>query len=130
MPLVPRCDCGLTDNYIENKLKEYKQSGKIKEASELERKINEEKQVIEPDIVLYGEPLPRKVWNDARAAVADADLLIVAGTSLSVYPANTLVTGFQGKYLVIINDEATNYDEYADLVIHDSIGKTLKEAIE
>ena len=56
--------------------------------------------------------------------------MIVAGTSLSVYPANTLVTGFQGKYLVIINDEATNYDEYADLVIHDSIGKTLKEAIE
>lgn len=130
MPLVPRCDCGLTDNYIENKLKEYKQSGKIKKASELERKINEGKQVIEPDIVLYGEPLPRKVWNDARAAVADADLLIVAGTSLSVYPANTLVTEFQGKNLIIINDEATNCDEYADLVIHDSIGKTLKEAIE
>lgn len=130
MPLVPLCDCDLVNDLLKDKIKLYKQTGKEAEAAKLERELDQEKIVIKPDIVLYGDPLPRKVWNDARAAVADADLLIVAGTSLSVCPANTIVTNYYGKNLVILNNDMTAYDEYANLVIHDAIGKTLKEAIE
>ena len=62
-------------------------------------------------------------------AIEKADLLIVGGTSLVVYPAAGLIRYFRGKHLVLINRDATPMDDQADLVIHDSIGKVLSNAI-
>ena len=71
---------------------------------------------------MYEEPLEDKVWNNAIRAIKAADMLIVGGTSLSVYPAAGLIQYFSGKHLVLINKSITQYDIYADLVIHDSLG--------
>ena len=78
--------------------------------------------IIRPRVVLYGESLPDD-FNKAMNYISQADLLIVAGTSLTVEPASSLVKLFNGKNLVIVNLEPTNYDKYATLVIH----KPLKE---
>lgn len=67
---------------------------------------------------------------NAIQAIAQADLLIVGGTSLVVYPAAGLIRYFQGKHLVLINKDKTSMDDIADLVIHDSIGKVLSESVE
>lgn len=67
---------------------------------------------------------------NAIQAIAQADLLIVGGTSLVVYPAAGLIRYFQGKHLVLINKDKTSMDHIADLVIHDSIGKVLSESVE
>ena len=77
--------------------------------------------MLRPDIVLYGEMLP-EAYGFASAYINKADVLIVAGTSLMVQPANGLVKLYQGKHLVIINDSATFYDAKAEIVIHDSLG--------
>ena len=61
------------------------------------------------------------------SAIYDADMLIVAGTSLTVYPAAGLVRYFRGKHLVLINRDATPMDSQADLVIHDSVGKVFSQ---
>ena len=74
--------------------------------------------VIKPNVVLYGEPLPKYVCIGARREIANADTLIVAGTSLSVEPAASFIGDFRGKHLIIINQEPTPADEHADLVIH------------
>ena len=63
-------------------------------------------------------------------AIEKADCLIVGGTSLVVYPAAGLLQYFRGKHLVLINKDKTSYDDQADLVIHDSLGKVLNEAID
>lgn len=76
--------------------------------------------VIKPDVVLYGEMLP-KCFEEAIFKVQKADMMIVAGSSLLVSPANSLVDIFQGKYLVIINNEETPYDNKANLVIHEKL---------
>ena len=73
-----------------------------------------------------------KRWTDnlvdkAIEEISKADLLIVAGTSLTVYPASSFVRYFKGKYLVIINNDETNYDGMADLVIHKRIGDVFKQ---
>lgn len=81
---------------------------------------------IKPDVVLYEEGLPDKVWRKSILAIKDADCLIVAGTSLSVYPAASLLDYFHGKNLVIINRDKTQSDTMADLVIYDSIGKVFE----
>ena len=73
--------------------------------------------IIRPGIVLYGENLPED-FNKALAYVTKADLLIVAGTSLTVFPASSLIEYFRGKNLVIINNDKTPYDYIAHLVIH------------
>lgn len=86
--------------------------------------------IVKPDVVLYEEGLDEHTIYAAIQAISQADLLIVGGTSLSVYPAAGLLQYFQGKHLVLINKERTPYDEKADLIIHDSIGKVLKEAIQ
>ena len=83
--------------------------------------------VIKPDVVLYEEGLDEKTLYGAIEAIERADCLIVGGTSLVVYPAAGLLQYFRGKYLVLINRDATSMDGRADLVIHDSIGKVLKE---
>lgn len=86
--------------------------------------------IIKPDVVLYEEPLDQNVMMQAVRAIDQADCMIVGGTSLVVYPAAGLLNYFHGKYLVLINRESTPYDGRADLVLHDSIGKVLKAAVE
>ena len=81
--------------------------------------------LIKPDVVLYEEGLDQAVLNGAIHAIRRADLMIVAGTSLTVYPAAGLVQYFRGKHLVLINRDATPMDASADLVIHDKVGQVL-----
>lgn len=85
---------------------------------------------IKPDVVLYQESLNQDTLYKAINYIANADVLIVGGTSLVVYPAAGLLQYFKGHTLVLINRDETPYDSKADLVIHDSIGKVLKEAME
>lgn len=81
--------------------------------------------IIKPDVVLYEESLNDDTVYKAIMAISQADLLIVGGTSLAVYPAAGLLQYFKGRHLVLINRDETPYDNKADLVIHDSIGKVL-----
>ena len=80
---------------------------------------------IKPDVVLYEEMLDNDVMIEAIRMIQEADVMIVGGTSLNVYPAAGLISYFHGDHLVLINRSATQYDDAADLVIHDSIGKVL-----
>ena len=80
---------------------------------------------IKPDVVLYEEGLDNDVVSGAVNAIAQADMLIVAGTSLTVYPAAGLVRYFRGNRLVLINRDATPMDSECDLVIHDKVGEVL-----
>ena len=77
--------------------------------------------LIRPDIVLYGEMLPQ-AYYDAADIIAEADVLIVAGTSLQVSTAGALVEEFQGEHLVILNDTPTPYDDLAELIIREPLG--------
>lgn len=81
--------------------------------------------IIKPDVVLYEEPLDDETVTASVNAIANADVLIVAGTSLTVYPAAGLTRYFKGKSLVLINKTATQLDGKADLVISGSVGETL-----
>lgn len=78
--------------------------------------------IVKPDVVLYEESLDGETMEKSVAAIADADLLIVAGTSLTVYPAAGLIRYYGGNRLVLINRDETPYDAFADLVFHDSLG--------
>lgn len=79
--------------------------------------------IIKPDAVLYEEELDEETIENSTAAIQKADLLIVAGTSLTVQPASSLINFFRGKNLVLINRDSTPYDNKANLVINDSLGK-------
>ncbi len=79
--------------------------------------------MIRPDVTLYGEGLPDAAWSNAMKMISEADVFIVGGTSLSVYPAANLVRYFNGDYLIIVNMQHTGYDRYADLVFYDKIGE-------
>lgn len=79
--------------------------------------------VVKPDVVLYEEPLSDRVCGKAIEAIADADMLIVGGTSLSVHPAAGFIRYYRGNKLVIINSSCTPYDSSADLVISERIAK-------
>ena len=81
--------------------------------------------VIKPDVVLYEEGLDNDTVEGAVKAIASCDMLIIAGTSMTVYPAAGLVRYFRGKYLVEINRDATAIDDQCDLVIHGKVGETL-----
>ncbi len=81
--------------------------------------------IIKPDVVLYEESLDSDVINQAVTAIYHADTLIVAGTSLSVYPASGFVHYFRGNNLVLINLSATAYDNQADLLIRGKVGEIL-----
>ena len=83
--------------------------------------------IIKPDVVLYEESLDEDVMARAIHYIRQADVLIIGGTSLVVYPAAGLINYYRGDNLVLINRDATPYDRRADLVIHDSIGKVLGE---
>lgn len=81
--------------------------------------------IIKPDVVLYEEGLDQRLLQKAVAYIARADVLIVGGTSLVVYPAAGLIDYYRGNKLVLINRSATSRDSQADLVINDSIGQVL-----
>ncbi len=78
---------------------------------------------VKPDVVLYEESLDQDTVEKSICAIADADLLIVAGTSLTVYPAAGLIRYYPGRRLVLINRDETPYDSQADLVFHRSLGE-------
>ena len=85
--------------------------------------------IIKPDVVLYEENLDDKAINGAIDAISNADMMIVVGTSLTVYPAAGFVNFFKGKYLVLLNKTETRYDSMATIVIHDDI-KNVIEGLE
>lgn len=78
--------------------------------------------MVKPDVTLYEEPLNEEVLESSIAAIENADLLIVAGTSLTVYPAAGLVRYYKGDRLVLINRDVTPYDHLASLIFHESLG--------
>ena len=82
---------------------------------------------IKPKVVLYDEDLNMDIYNRAINAISTADTMIVAGTSLTVFPAAGLVRYFQGTNLVLINRDITSLDSQADLVIHGSVGQVLSQ---
>lgn len=83
--------------------------------------------IVKPDVVLYEEGLDQDTIEMSAMAIQRADLLIVAGTSLTVYPAAGLINYYQGKHMVLINRDKTPYDRYADLVFHESLGNIFSQ---
>lgn len=83
--------------------------------------------IVKPDVVLYEESLDQKTIEESVMAIYKSDLLIVAGTSLTVYPAAGLIQYYQGSRLVLINRDETPYDGQANLVIHDSLGNVFSQ---
>lgn len=81
--------------------------------------------LIKPDVVLYEEGLDSQTISDAVYAISHADVLIIGGTSLAVYPAAGMIDYFRGKHLILINKSSTPRDGQADLIINDSIGEVL-----
>ena len=79
--------------------------------------------IVKPDVVLYEESLDEKTITASLEAIAQADMLMVAGTSLTVYPAAGLIRYYPGNRLVLINRDETPYDSMANLVFHDSLGE-------
>lgn len=84
---------------------------------------------IKPDVVLYEEGLDSNTMNGALNAISNADMLIIGGTSLNVYPAAGLIDYYRGNRLVLINMSKTPMDYKADLVIYDKIGKVLSQIV-
>ena len=82
---------------------------------------------VKPDVVLYGENLDNDCINGACDAISRADMLIIGGTSLAVYPAAGLIDLYRGHRLVLVNLSATPQDSRADLVVHEKIGKVFSE---
>jgi len=83
--------------------------------------------VVKPDVTLYEESLDMDVFSQAAQAIQEADLLIIGGTSLVVYPAASLIQYFQGKNLVVINKTSIQQDKQADLVIEGKIGQVFSK---
>ena len=82
--------------------------------------------VVKPDVVLYEEPLSDTEWYRAYKAIEEADLIIVGGTSLSVYPASSLLYNTNGKILCLINNQPTSFDSSATLVIRDDLKRVFE----
>lgn len=85
---------------------------------------------VKPDVVLYGEGLPDDAYMDGLESISKADMLIVEGSSLTVYPACGMINAFTGKYLVIINKDKTEKDYLADLIINDNLAKLSKKLLD
>ena len=85
--------------------------------------------LIKPDVVLYEEGLDEKTIKGAVRAIAEADVLIVGGTSLTVYPAAGLIRYYGGNRLVLINRDETPYDGYANLIFREPIGQVLGQCV-
>ncbi|ADU20927.1 NAD-dependent protein deacylase [Ruminococcus albus] len=84
---------------------------------------------IKPDVVLYEEGLDNATVEGAVESISRADCLIIAGTSLTVYPAAGMVRYFRGKHLVLINRDPTPMDEVCELVLHDKVGEVLDKIV-
>lgn len=87
------------------------------------------KGIVKPDVVLYEESLDSNILMASIKAIAEADTLIVGGTSLVVYPAAGLVDYFHGEHLILINKSETRADKFAELVIRENIGETLSKCL-
>ena len=85
--------------------------------------------IVRPDVTLYGENLNQDIVNEAIYQIEQADTLIVAGTSLTVYPAAYYLRYFRGKNLVIINNESTQYDGEASLVLKTNFADTMEKVL-
>ena len=85
--------------------------------------------IIKPDVVLYEEGLDDKTVHGAVKAISKADVLIIGGTSLNVYPAAGFLAYFNGSKIVLLNKSETSYDSKADIVIRDPIGQVLGECV-
>ena len=83
--------------------------------------------IIKPDVVLYEEGLDNQTINEAVKAISEAQVLIIGGTSLAVYPAAGLIDYFRGEHLVVINKSPTPRDSYADLLIQEPIGRVFSQ---
>ncbi|MDE6664829.1 MAG: NAD-dependent protein deacylase [Ruminococcus sp.] len=83
--------------------------------------------IVKPDVVLYEESLPDKTVEQAVKAIAGADVLIIGGTSLNVYPAAGFLTYFHGRHLIILNHDTTQADSIAELCIRDNIAEVLEK---
>ncbi len=83
--------------------------------------------IVRPNVVLYEEMLDDNIVNASIKALEEADMVIVGGTSLVVYPAAGLLSAYKGNKLVLINKSETSFDKKANLVIHDSLGNVFKE---
>ena len=82
---------------------------------------------MKPDVVLYKESLDSHVIEETVRAIAQADLLLVLGTSLTVFPAAGLIRSYGGNRLVLVNRDATPYDVQADLVFHEGLGTVFSQ---
>ena len=85
--------------------------------------------IVRPDVVLYEEPLNESVVEVATYAISSADMLIIGGTSLAVYPAANFIRYFNGDNIVLINRDETQYDSMATLVFRESIGEVLESVL-
>lgn len=85
--------------------------------------------ILRPDVVLYEEALNADVVSDAIKFISDADTLIVAGTSLAVYPAAGLLKHFNGKNVIFINKDETRYDKMADIIVNEPFAKTMEKVM-
>lgn len=85
--------------------------------------------VIKPDVVLYEEELKEDIIKEAISAIASADMLLIGGTSLSVYPAADFIHYYSGSKLVLVNKSATPLDSHADLLITGSLGEVMESLI-
>lgn len=83
--------------------------------------------IVKPDVVLYEEQLNGEIIEKSIAAISSADLLIVAGTSLAVYPAAGLIRYYNGNKMVLINRDVTSFDSSANLVFHENLGNILSQ---
>ena len=83
--------------------------------------------IIKPNVILYEEPLNENIIYNSIKYISQCDLLIVAGTSLNVYPAASYIRYFKGKHLVIINKDKTPMDNLANLIINDSLGNVFSK---
>lgn len=81
--------------------------------------------IIRPDIVLYEEPLDERILVESIQYIGNAEILIVAGTSLAVHPAAGLLRYFKGKHMIFINKDSTDYDKNADILIHEPFAETM-----
>ena len=85
--------------------------------------------IVRPDVVLYEEPLNESIIETATYAISSADMLIIGGTSLAVYPAANYIRYFKGESIVLINRDETQYDSMATLVFRESIGEVLESVL-
>ena len=83
--------------------------------------------MLRPDVTLYGEQLPQKAWQESAQAIYESDLFIIWWTSLTVYPANSLIQYYTWNNLIIINKDPTPQDRFANILFHENLGKVFWE---